>query len=277
MMGAMKQGIGFAIAVGFVASMAAAARADDDVSGDTVGHFPLARLGLVGGFDFAPVPYADLSGAPDTHDDFGGVLAPELELHLDTQAMLVNLTGVYNVVGGNVGWMGRAEIVMGKVLGLRTTHNVIKSISDSAPDSSGEYTRTTETYVHLHVPMYFGVSAAASVWGVGEVSYTAPSYTVPEGVTNTRSAAVVPAVDVGLTLQSPQLELSVGPLLELSTGSWGLHWAYGMGLPIGDRLLWFRFTGDHVLGSDELDNSGRRMGTTMMFAMGMSTGLGLGL
>lgn len=246
-------------------------------SGDTVGHFPYAQAGIVGAFSIAPIPYATLSGAPDSHDDFGGLVGPQVEIHVDARAFLLNVEGTYNLVGGGVGWMGRAQVVLGKGLGLRTKHHVVKSISDSKPDYAGNYTRTTEWYTHKHVPMFIGVSAAASVWQIAEASYTAPSYTEPNGVTNTREAAVMPMIDAGFTMISPQLELTLAPLLDLSTGSFGIHWAYGMALPIGDHPFYFRFTGDHIVGDDPMDNSGRRMSATLMCAIGFGTGLGVGL
>ncbi len=65
--------------------------------------------------------------------------------------------------------------------------------------------------------------------------------------------------------------------LWFSYSSYGVRWVYGMALPVGDRPLYFRFSGDHVLGSDPLDNSGRRLGMVMTLSLGIGTGLGLGL
>lgn len=244
---------------------------------DTEAHFPWARLGLAGGFSVAPVPHQELSGAPASKGVFAGIVGPMLDVHLDTGPVLINLEGVYNAVRGGVEWTGRGEIVLGAGLGTRTTHNLIKSISDSSPSSSGHVTRTTEYYTHKHVPFFIGLAAGASVFRVAEVSYTAPSYDVEGGVTNTRAAATLSRVDAGFKMMSPQLELSVSPLAELTTRSYGVRWVYGMALPVGDHPFFFRFSGDHVLGDDPLDNSGRRLSTVMMFALGLGTGLGAGL
>jgi hypothetical protein len=241
------------------------------------GHFSLLRGGFGAGFTDAPVPFADLSDAPDSHDAFGGVVAPFLQVQLDARVALISVEGMYNLVRQGAEWNGRGEIVFAKLLGLRTSHNLVKSISDSSPDSSGNVTRTVETYTNLTVPMIFGLSAGFSIWHLSEVSYTAPSYTVPEGVTNTRSAATIETLDVGATLRSPQLEVSLAPMKDFTSGSWGIRWSYGMALPIGDYPFWFRFTGDHLLGSNPLDNSGKRMSATLMLVIGFGTGLGLPL
>ena len=264
--GVLLSGIAFA-------ALTSPVRASEVGPGDTVGRFPWARLGIVGGLNGAPIPYPTLGGDPDTKTDLVGIVGPQLDLYLGGGPALLNVQGIYNALGSGVRWMGRGELV----LGARTTHNVLKSMSDSAPNSSGYVTRTTEHYVHKHVPLLIGVAAGASVWRVSEVSYTFPSYGVEGGVTNTRGAATLTTIDASFKLISPQVELGIGPLLELPSKSYGVRWVYGMAFPVGDRPFYFRFSGDHVLGSDPLDNSGRRLGMAVMLSLGMGTGMGLGL
>lgn len=258
--------------VAFVA-LTSPVRASEVQPGDTVGRFPWARLGIAGGFSGVPIPYVGLSEGPTAKTDLAGLVGPQLDLYLGGGPALLNVQGVYNALGSGVRWMGRGELV----LGARTTHNVLKSMSESAPNASGYSTRTTEHYVHKHVPLLIGVAAGASAWRVAEVSYTSPSYAVEGGVTNTRGAATLTTIDAGFKLISPQIELGIGPLLELPSKSYGVRWVYGMAFPVGDRPFYFRLSGDHVLGSDPLDNSGRRLGMAVMLSLGLGTGLGLGL
>ena len=261
-----------ALALAFVLAGGSLARAEPP-PGDRVGRFPPILLGVVGGLGISPVPYELSSGAPSTHDVFSGILGPEAYLHVDARAFLVTVQGMVNVVGSNPRWMTRGQIVLGKGLGFRTTHNVLKSMSDRSV-GGGYVVRTTEHYVHKHVPMFIGLSGGVTLWGVGEAEYE--SYlSGPTGLT--RDAALLPTVDVGITLKSPQFEIMVAPMYELATASRGLRWAYGMAFPVGDRPLFFRFSGDHVFGDDPLDQSGRRMSTILLVTLGSGSGMQLGL
>ena len=94
-------------------------------------------------------------------------------------------------------------------------------------------------------------------------------------VTHARDAAFVPAIDVGFTLQSPPIAFTVAPLFVRTTSSCGIRWSYGMAFPISSVTMWFRFAGDHILGDDPLDNSGRALGMTLVGTLGIGTSMGV--
>ena len=268
---AIKRVLPFLVVLGLLAA-AAPARADEAQPVEVEGHFPWGRLDAVGGVGIVPIPHPGRSGPPDTHKDVTGVLGPRIDLHLDTGPVLLNLEGLFNFVSPTgLLWMARGEIVVGK----RSMRHVLKSISRSPRDAYGYVTTTTEIYKYLYLPMFTGLSVGASVWHFGSVTHTQASYEGPD--TRSRPGAILPMVDLGFTIQSPQLELTIGPVAELSTTSFGLRWVFGMGFPVGDYPFFFRLSGDHIFGDDRLDGSGRRMTTTLLCALGMGTDLGLGL
>jgi hypothetical protein len=252
-------------------SLRASASADAPKPGDIIGKFPLLEAGVTGGFSLAPIPTMTLAGTPDTHDSISGLLGPTVQLHVDARKFLFNATGTYNVVGGELAWMGRAEIVLGAGLGIRTTHNVIKSISRTT--SGGYTTTTTEHYVHKHVPMLIGLSAGAQIMRANATSYT--KVTSTGTMTYAREADFVPAIDIGFTLQSPQIALTVAPMFVPTTSSYGLHWSYGMAFPMSGLSMFFRFSGDHYFGDDPLDNSGRRLGVVVLGTLGIGSSMGV--
>jgi hypothetical protein len=252
-----------------VGAMVAGATAHADDPPNTVGHFPILSAGLIGGFNMTPVGYTSSLGSMETADAFNGILGPDVVAEIDSHAFLLELEGFYSAFG-DLRWGTRAHVILGK----RSTHNVIKSIQDSAVSSSGYYTRTTEYYVHKYLPIYYGFTAGASLLSLDTTTWT--SYADTSDV-HSRDAAMAAVADAGLTIRSPQLELTVAPAYEVTRGNVGLHWAFGMAFPIGDHPLYFRFTGDHLFGDDPLDNSGRRTSFIMMLSLGIGSSLGLGL
>ena len=231
---------------------------------DVMGRFPILEAGLVAGFSMTPIPYTML----DAHDNLSGLAGPDLHAHVDARTFLLNLQGFYNVANTDTAWKARAQLVVG----ARTKHRVLKSMHDSTPTSSGSFTRTTEHYLHKHVPMIIGVSAGASVVRVNETSYTSAF-----GDSNLRPAATLPMIDAGFTLQSPQIKLTVGPLVSITDKIYGAHWEFGMSFPVGSMSLFWRLSGDHLVGDDPLDNSGRRFGALVLATFGLAPGYGVGL
>ena len=259
------------LAVLLVASTTA--YADDDASvatpatPDVVGHFPRLSVSLVTGFDMTPVNFVDSTGLMQNDSTFNLIAAPDVMTHIDAHAFLIELEGMYNPVG-DLRWVGRAHVTVG----LRSKANVVKSMHDSPVDSSGYYTRTTEYYVHKFVPIYYGFTGGLSLWGFDTTTWT--SYADPTDM-HSRDGAVAPVADAGFTIRSPQVELTVAPQIDLSTGNMGLHWAFGLAFPIGQYPLFFRFSGDHLFGDDPVDNTGRRTAMIVMLSLGLGSSLGI--
>lgn len=231
----------------------------------TRGHFPILRVGGIAGISGVPIPTDD---PDDPQDTYGPIVGVDVHAHIDARAFLLNFEGIFNVLDGDVWWVGRGQIVLGTLLGGRSWANVIKSMSQT--QSGNVVTTTTEWYTHKKLPVFYGLHAGASVYGVRESS--SPSYAIEQ---RTREPATVPVLDVGFTLMSPQIELMLAPAFDLASGSKGLRWAYGMAFPIGNKPLFFRFNGDHFFGSDPEDGSGRRLGWTLLLSIGLGTGMGI--
>lgn len=235
---------------------------------DVIGHFPRLSVSFITGFDMTPVNFVDSTGLMQNDTTFNLIAAPDVMTHIDAHAFLIELEGFYNPAG-DLRWLGRAHVIVG----ARSTANVVKSWHDSPADSSGYFTRTTEYYVHKLVPIYYGFTGGVSVWDFDTTTWT--SYADATD-THSRDAAAVPVIDAGFTIRSPQVELTVAPQMELSTGTMGLHWAFGLALPIGQYPLFFRCSGDHLFGDDPVDNSGRRTAMMVMFSLGLGSSLGIG-
>lgn len=245
------------------------ASADDPGEGDEVGHFPLLSAGMVGGFDMTPVSFTDSTGAAQTNTTFGAIGGVQVLSDLDTHACLVELEGIANPFG-DLRWMTRAHVIFG----IRSHAHLVKSISDTTPDSSGYFTRTTEYYVHKYLPIYYGFTAGVSLWGFDTTTWTSYADATDQ---HSRDPSVVAVIDAGFTIRSPQIELTLAPAYDVAGGNTGLHWAFGMALPIGDHPLYFRFSGDHLFGDDPVDNSGRRTQNIFMMTLGLGSGLGFHL
>jgi hypothetical protein len=252
-----------------LAALAAPVRADST----GMGHFPYVEAGFTGGFSMIPIPITSVTvtGTGETHDSFSGIAGPTLQVHLDARKFLFNAIGTYNLVGDDLEWTGRAEIVLAAGLGFRTKHNLIKSINRTSDGST--VTTTTEYYVNKHVPMVIGLSAGVAMTRVNAVSFT--TFRTSGDVTFAREAAFVPAIDVGFTVQSPQLAFTIAPLFVPTTSSFGFRWAYGMSFPISSVTMFFRLAGDHILGDDPLDNSGRALGMAVVGTLGIGTSMGV--
>ena len=231
---------------------ASSARAEAVSGGDVVGHFPFVEVGAIAGLTSTSLPES-------VESEFGGLAGVGAQLHLDLHRALVNVEGAYNLSSGDLAWMTRGEIILGSGLGLRSKHNLVKSIQDSTPDSSGRYTRTTEYYVHKHVPLFVGLAAGLSFWRLSDSS---------------GESATVPAFDVDFAVRSPQWELVLGPQYEFATGSLGLHISAGLALPVGSRLLFARFVFDTHPG-ERMEAIDRRLDIVALFALGTGASIGL--
>ena len=245
-----------------LALVADTAAADPLPPGAVLGRFPKVEVGLLGGFGMTPIPYVSGTGTEDTYDNLTGVVGPSVQLHLDAKRFLVNVEGLYNVAQSEVGLLARGQVVFGSGLGLRTRHNVLKSMSTT------NGVTTTEHYVNKHVPMLIGLSAGATVATLGETRLERGM--MPTG----RPSALVSMIDAGFTLQSPQIQLTAAPLVEMGTGSFGFHWSFGMSFPVGNKSLFFRTTGHHVFGGDPQDLTGRRMQALVLCTIGLGGGYG---
>ena len=237
-------------------------------SPDVVVHFPLLWVALIGGFDSTPVGYTAANGASDSLNALNGIVGPDVIMHVDTNAFLLELEGFYNPAG-DLRWTARAHATFG----FRDTHHLIRSISDSPANSSGYYTETTTYYVHKFVPVYLGLTAGISLWGFGTTTATSYADSTPLG---SRGPAVVPVLDAALAVRSPQIEFTVGPEYSASGGNLGLRFALGVAFPIGEYPLFFRSTVDDLFGDDPTDNSGRRTSIITTFSLGMGSSLGTG-
>ena len=253
------------LVVAVVVAVATTARADDsETSGKMTGHFPVLTASVQAGMDMTPVGFTD-NDTPDQETSISAVVGPDIVADFDTHKFLLELEGLYNPLG-DLRWTAGAHVTFG----FRTTHHLIKSISDSPANASGEFTRTTTVYTNRDVPAYFGITGGVSLWGFDTTTFSSI-----DGASGSRSPSTLPVVDIGLAIQSPQLLLAIAPEYDLSGDHLGMHYAFGIGFPVGDHMLSMRFTADQLFGDDAIDNSGRRTQVIMMFSLGLSTSIGL--
>ena len=264
-----------AATIAFIAlpPLAGSAHAAEATDGALHGHFPLLELAALSGLTGVPVTYA-LGTSPDSNTATDSVTGGAVGLgaigHVDMGPLLLELDGVYNFLSSGLRYRGGAHVFFGAGLGARDDLHVVRSISDSPSSSSGYYTRTTTYYTNKFLPALYGVSGGVTVIAVGPVSYD-NAFT---GIYN-RGAATLTAIDAGLSVKSPQIELTAAPAYELTNGNFGLRWVFGMAFPIGNHLFGFRFTGNHFFGGDKPDNSGRPLQVLMLASLYWTTGVGI--
>lgn len=223
------------------------------------GHFPIGELSIAAGINVSPMS----PGQEST----GGIIGPDVRLHLDTRLLLINFEGIYNVADlGDAAWMTRAEIVLGSLLGIRDSANIIRFWNDVPRGSYLE--RTVTYYANRSMPLFFGLTMGVSVWRLRAATYSSGSLNF------VRSPASLPILDVGLAVRSPQVEAHLAPSYEFHTHSKGLRLAFGYGVYIFDNMLFFGVAFDQLFGASHAGDSGIRMSTAGLFTVGIGTSIG---
>lgn len=219
---------------------------DEEMVGKpAIGQFPYVDLGL------------DVAMA-DTHGDapVSSSLLPKVRLHQPIGPVLLSLEGRYNVSGGDVAWMSRAEIV----LGMPLTHRMVNSLSDlGTVPAVGSANRRLQTYV--------GLATGISLWKMHSASSEAAL-----GDGTATPGGVAPVLDIGLTARSPQFEFTLSYLHEFETVAKGVRMVMAYGIPVADRIAFIEFHSEIFSEEGSADWEPRFCGSVIL-GLGVTSGL----
>jgi hypothetical protein len=261
---------GSIVACTLLALTRAAAAQDDAASAPSapapMGHIPLLDAGFSGGFSTVPYARPDRTGCTEDCDDgvFQGVLTLDARLNLDLGKVLFIGQGSYSPAGGDLEFIGRADVVFGSLLGGRGSTSLWKPIGGYS--TATEDVTITKVYAN-EIPVFYGVVAGTTVYGMRDgTDSTADITPVPM-----KPGGALATVEVGLAAVTAQEEILVAPTYEVTTGTVGFRWEWRIAFPFGRYPFYFRMAGDHFFGSA----ADERFGQLLVMGIGLGSSLGV--